>query len=242
MTTPSTLAPTAGASDRAPAVRQMFNDLAPRYDLANRVLSLGLDQSWRRVAIAALGAHGQGQVLDLCAGTLDLTRMLLDRGAEHVFAADFSPEMLATGGSKFQEGEPYSIHCTDARDLPFDDASVDAIICGFGLRNVPELPRALAECARVLRPGGTLVVLDFFQPVGLISKLLQGSYNRLIVPIVGGMITGFGEAYSYLNQSIDAFCTADEFVKLLDEAGFEAKHRNMFPPVAQLVEGVRRDG
>ena len=242
MTAPSPLAPTAGAPDRAPAVRQMFNDLAPRYDLANRVLSLGLDQSWRRVAIAALGPHGKGQVLDLCAGTLDLTRMLLDRGATQVFAADFSPEMLAHGASKFRDGEPYSTHCADARDLPFGDASVDAIICGFGLRNVPELPRALAECARVLRPGGTLVVLDFFQPVGVISKMVQGSYNRLVVPIVGGLITGFGEAYSYLNQSIDAFCTADEFLVLLGEAGFDAKHRNMFPPVAQLVEGVRRNG
>ena len=242
MTSPSPVAPTAGAVDRAPAVRQMFNDLAPRYDLANRVLSLGLDQSWRRVAIAALGAQGQGQVLDLCAGTLDLTRMLLDRGADHVFAADFSPQMLASGTSKLREDEPYSIHCTDARDLPLDDGSVDAIICGFGLRNVPELPQALAECARVLRPGGTLVVLDFFQPVGTVPKLLQGTYNRLVVPIVGGIITGFGEAYTYLNQSIDAFCTADEFIGLLDEAGFEANHRTMFPPVAQLVEGVRRDG
>jgi len=242
MTAPNPIAPTAGATNRAPAVRQMFNDLAPRYDLANRVLSLGLDQSWRRVAIAGLGDHGRGQVLDLCAGTLDLTRMLLDQGADHVFAADFSPEMLANGASKLREGEPYSIHCTDARELPFDDASVDAIVCGFGLRNVPELPRALAECARVLRPSGTLVVLDFFQPVGVASKLLQGTYNRLVVPIVGGLITGFREAYTYLNQSIDAFCTADEFVQLLDEAGFDAEHRNMFPPVAQLVEGVRRDG
>ena len=242
MTAPRPLAPTAGAPNRAPAVRQMFDDLAPRYDLANRVLRLGLDQSWRRVAIAALGTPGQAQVLDLCAGTLDLTRMLLDHGADHVFAADFSPEMLANGASKLREGEPYTIHCSDARELPFEDASMDAIICGFGLRNVPELPRALAECARVLRPGGTFVVLDFFQPVGAVSKLLQGTYNRLVVPVVGGLITGFGEAYSYLNQSIDAFCTADEFVALLNDAGFDASHRNMFPPVAQLVEGVRRNG
>jgi demethylmenaquinone methyltransferase/2-methoxy-6-polyprenyl-1,4-benzoquinol methylase len=119
---------------------------------------------------------------------------------------------------------------------------MDAIICGFGLRNVPELEKALAECSRLLKPGGTLVVLDFFQPVGLIPRLLQSTYNRLVVPVVGGIITGFGEAYTYLNQSIDAFSTADEFVEMLADAGITATHRNMFPPVAQLIHGVRDDG
>ncbi len=234
--------PTAGAEDRAPAVRQMFNEIAPRYDRANRVLSLGLDQAWRRSAIAALGENGKGRVLDLCSGTMDLTRMLIDRGATHVTAADFSEAMLATGSSKINEGEPVDIVCADARDLPLEDNSVDAIICGFGLRNVPELPKALAECARVLKPGGTIVVLDFFQPVGLIPRLLQSTYNKLVVPVVGGIITGFGEAYTYLNQSIDSFCTATEFVDLLDDAGIRASHRTMFPPVAQLISGARVDG
>lgn len=233
--------PTAGAEDRGPAVRQMFNEIAPKYDRANRVLSLGLDQAWRRSAIAALGDNGKGRVLDLCSGTLDLTRMLLDHGASHVTAADFSEVMLATGASKIREGEPAEIVCADARDLPLEDNSVDAIICGFGLRNVPELPKALAECGRVLKPGGTLVVLDFFQPVGLISRLLQSTYNRLVVPIVGGLITGFRDAYTYLNQSIDSFCTADEFVNMLSDAGIKSNHRTMFPPVAQLISGERID-
>ena len=137
MTAPRPLAPTAGAPNRAPAVRQMFDDLAPRYDLANRVLSLGLDQSWRRVAIAALGTPGQAQVLDLCAGTLDLTRMLIDHGADHVFAADFSPEMLANGASKLREGEPYTIHCSDARELPFEVTGDLPETRAPGLRQAP---------------------------------------------------------------------------------------------------------
>ena len=230
--------PVAGATDRAPAVRQMFDSLAPRYDVANRVLSLGLDQSWRKKAIAALGDSVEGTVLDLCAGTLDLTRMVLDQGAAHVHAADFSAQMLSIGEAKLKEDEPYTIHCVDARKLPFEDNSIDGIICGFGLRNVPEVSLALAECARVLRPGGRLVVLDFFQPVGFLPRLLQGTYNRIIVPIVGGLITGAGDAYRYLNESIDAFHTADEFVAKLKEEGLEAEAKQMFPPVAHLVVGT----
>jgi len=219
----------------------MFDDLAPRYDLANRVLSLGLDQWWRKRAIAALKDSQSGVILDLCAGTLDLTRMLIDAGASHVHAADFSAAMLAHGETKLRTGEPYSIHCEDARKLPFEDNSMDGIICGFGLRNVPDLPVALAECARVLRPGGRLVVLDFFQPVGLLPRLLQGSYNRIIVPLVGGLLTGAGDAYRYLNESIDAFRTPEEFLTLLDDAGIDAKANVMFPPVAHMIHGVRRN-
>ena len=232
--------PVAGALDRAPAVRQMFDSLAPRYDVANRVLSLGLDQSWRKKAISALDDSVQGTMLDLCAGTLDLTRMVLDNGASHVHAADFSAKMLSIGeAAKLKQNEPYTIHCVDARDLPFEDGSMDGIICGFGLRNVPEVSLALAECARVLRPGGRLVVLDFFQPVGFLPRLLQGTYNRLIVPVVGGLITGAGDAYRYLNQSIDAFHTADEFVAMMHAEGMDAVATQMFPPVAHLVVGTR---
>ena len=233
----STTPPVAGAPERAPQVEAMFDQLAPRYDLANRVLSLGLDQIWRRKAIAELGSLGE--VLDLCAGTLDLSRMLIDKGASKVIAVDFSAQMLATGADKFAEDDPIQIERADARDLPLEDASVDQIICGFGLRNVPELPRAIAECARVLRSGGRLVVLDFFQPATAISRLLQGTYNRGVVPIIGGAITGFGGAYRYLNQSIDAFLTADEFVALLAEHDLDASHQSTLPPVASIVTATR---
>ena len=143
----STTPPVAGAPERAPQVEAMFDQLAPRYDLANRVLSLGLDQIWRRKAIAELGSLGE--VLDLCAGTLDLSRMLIDKGASKVIAVDFSAQMLATGADKFAEDDPIQIERADARDLPLEDASVDQIICGFGLRNVPELPRAIAELSLI---------------------------------------------------------------------------------------------
>lgn len=234
-------APTAGADDRAPQVREMFDQLAPKYDLANRVLSLGLDQWWRRQAIAALKDSAQGDMLDLCAGTLDFTAALVQGGARHVHAVDFAQEMLETGRAKLPPGAPVTITAADARELPLDDQCVDGIVCGFGLRNVPELHRAVAECARVLRPGGRLVVLDFFQPEGAVSRLLQETYNRAVVPTVGGMVTGFREAYAYLTTSIDAFQTRAEFEELLDRFGFVARGREMLPPVASMVVGIRQE-
>ena len=148
MNNEETKTPVAGAIDRAPDVAAMFDELAPKYDLGNRVLSLGLDQGWRRRALAALKDSGQGTVLDLCAGTLDLTQMLVEHGAEHVHSVDFSAQMLAHGASKIEDDTKVTIHCKDARELPLDDNSVDGIIAGFGLRNVPEVHLALAECAR----------------------------------------------------------------------------------------------
>ncbi|RME29070.1 MAG: ubiquinone/menaquinone biosynthesis methyltransferase [Deltaproteobacteria bacterium] len=233
--------PVAGAPDRAPQVRAMFDRIAPRYDLANRVLSLGLDRWWRRQALAALKECARGDVLDLCAGTLDFTAALVAGGARSVHAVDFSQEMLDAGRAKLPPGAEVTITAADARALPLLDQSVDGVVCGFGLRNVPELHRAVAECARVLRPGGRLVVLDFFQPDGAVGRLLQGTYNRLVVPTVGGLVTGFRDAYAYLTDSIDAFATRAEFEEMLTRFGFVARGRDMFPPVASLVVGIRQE-
>jgi ubiquinone/menaquinone biosynthesis methyltransferase len=214
----------------------MFDTLAPTYDRANRVISMGLDQGWRRAAIAALGDSGKGEVIDLCAGTLDLSVMLLAAGATRIHAVDFSEAMLQAGAPKIPAGADVHLVTADARHLPFEDASVDGIIAGFGLRNVPDVHLALAECARVLRPGGRLVVLEFFVPESLLAKLLQGSYNRFVMPLIGGLVSGFGDAYRYLAGSIEAFMTRGAFEAELRRVGFaEASGREMFPPVAGLV-------
>lgn len=233
------MTPTPGAADRAPEVRQMFERLAPRYDLANRVLSLGLDQGWRRLALAELGPH-QGRVfVDLCAGTLDLTLALTAGGAGHVHAVDFSRAMLDTGARRLPPGAPVTLIEADARALPLEDGLADGIICGFGLRNVPEVHKAIAECARVLKPGGALVVLDFFTPTTAPARLLQATYNRVVMPVVGGLITGYGEAYRYLAGSIDAFTSRAVFEELVAAQGLEVSGRDMFPPVASMVVGRR---
>jgi ubiquinone/menaquinone biosynthesis methyltransferase len=215
----------------------MFDRIAPRYDLANRLMSLGMDQWWRRQSLAALGPAATGEVLDLCCGTMDFTVMLLEGGARRVVAADFSEGMLDAGASKLPAGAPVQRVVADARDLPLPDASLDGILCGFGLRNVPEVEAAVAECARVLRPGGRLVVLELFQPAWWLPRLLQGSYNKLAVPLMGGMITGFGDAYRYLEASIDAFVTRSEFEAMLERQGLRSGGRDLLPPVAGLVWG-----
>lgn len=232
--------PTAGAADRAPEVRDMFDSLAPTYDRANRVISMGLDQGWRRKAIARLGPAAQGDMLDLCAGTLDLTVMLLDAGAREIHALDFAQKMLDAGAPKLPAGSPVHLVTADAREMPLEDASVDGIIAGFGLRNVPEVERAIDECSRVLRPGGRLVVLEFFQPTTAISKVLSGTYNRFVLPLLGGWVSGFGGAYQYLAGSIDAFVTREEFAAIMAARGFQdVRCEGMFPPVADIVSGTR---
>ena len=229
--------PHAGESDRAPAVQGMFDLISPRYDRANRILSLGMDQGWRRQVIEALGDPGEGEVLDLCAGTLDLTVALLERGWTRVHAVDFSQGMLDAGADKLPADSPVSLHCADARELPLGDDSVDAIVCAFGLRNVPEVERALAECVRVLRPGGQLVVLDFFYPEGWCARVLQGTWNRAILPLVGGAITGSPGSYRYLADSIVAHGSRKDFERTLADLGFEVEGRDMWASIASLVSG-----
>ena len=238
-TPPPRAVPTAGAPDRAPEGREMFDLLAPSYDRANRVISMGLDQGWRRKAIAQLRGGAQGDVVDLCAGTLDLTVMLLGAGARSVQALDFSQPMLHAGRPKLPWDAPVTLVTADARDMPLEDDSADGIIAGFGLRNVPDVHLAIAECARVLRPGGRLVVLEFFQPEGFGARLLQGSYNRFVMPILGGMVSGFADAYRYLAGSIDAFETRGSFEEKMRDVGFVEVHgEQMFPPVASIVSGT----
>ena len=233
----STPLPLAGEQDRAPAVQGMFDRISPRYDRANRILSLGMDQGWRRQVIETLGEPGQGEVLDLCAGTLDLTVALLERGWTRIHAVDFSQGMLDAGAAKLPADAPVELHCADARELPLDDDSVDAIVCAFGLRNVPEVERALAECVRVLRPGGQLVVLDFFHPEGWCARMLQGTWNRAVLPLLGGVITGSPGSYRYLAESIVAHGSRKDFELALADLGFEVEGRDMWASIASLVSG-----
>lgn len=252
--------PLAGDPGRAPAVRDMFARIAPGYDRANRWMSLGIDQRWRRRAIAALGPAIDGDILDLCAGTLDFSLALTaghprsgdtlihPSGAfprtgkaavtnpTRVVAVDFCAEMLEVGRARLPPGAPVTIVCADARALPLPDASVDGAVAGFGLRNVPEPERAVAEVHRVLRPGGRLVVVDFFRPTTPLARLLDATYNRVVLPLVGGLLTGDASAYRYLADSMAAWHDRAGFEQLCRDAGFAVVHgAELFPPVAALV-------
>lgn len=227
------LAPIPGDPARAPAVREMFARIAPGYDRANRWMSMGIDRWWRRLAIRALGPAATGDILDLCAGTMDFSAALAP-GARSVTALDFCADMLEAGRAKV----PASVRtvCADARQMPLPDASFDGIVAGFGIRNVPEPERAVAEALRVLRPGGVFVVVDFFKPTSLAARVFSSTYNRVVLPLVGGWVTGDAAPYRYLVGSMDAWTDRAGFEATCRQVGFtDVGGRELLPPVASMV-------
>lgn len=201
----------------------MFDAIAHRYDLLNHLLSFGADRSWRRKAIAALAAAPGDAVLDLAMGTADMGVEVLRRQPQaHVFGIDPSSRMLALAKRKFQSkgmsGQSEVIR-GDAESLPFPDAKFDRICMAFGIRNVPNRPRALTEMARVLKPHGRLVILELSEPQGgLLSPIAKLHIHR-VVPRLGGLLAGSRE-YQYLQNSIAKFPPPEEFAGLIRAAGF----------------------
>ena len=213
------------------AVQQMFDGIAPTYDTLNRVLSLGIDQSWRRRAVAALGEVYGRRVLDVCAGTLDLSAIAFDAGAE-VIASDFSHAMLAGGRAKV----PVPVVRADALSLPFADGSFGGLTCGFGLRNLDDAAAGLAEMRRVLAPGARCVILDFFRPRRSVTRAVQALYNQRVLPLVGGLISGDASAYRYLADSIERFATRADIEAVCRRVGFrEVRGEDLTLGIASMV-------
>jgi demethylmenaquinone methyltransferase/2-methoxy-6-polyprenyl-1,4-benzoquinol methylase len=202
----------------------MFDAIAPRYDLLNHVLSAGLDRRWRARAVDALALRGQPRVLDLCTGTCDLAVAAVRRGrAASVVGVDFAGEMLRLGRRKVvQEGLERTIRLVrgDAARIPLDAATCDAATIGFGIRNVVEPERALAEIARVLRPGGRLAILEFGQPRIPGIRSMYSWYFRYVLPLIGRLVSKHQSAYSYLPASVGAFPPPAEFARTLAATGF----------------------
>lgn len=197
------------------AVQEMFDRIAPTYDTLNRVLSLGIDRDWRRQAIRALGDISGRRVLDVCAGTLDLSLLAFDAGAD-VIATDFSHAMLSRGRGKVL----VPLMRADALALPFADESFAGVICGFGLRNLPDARAGLDEMRRVTKRGGRVVILDFFRPRRVVTRAVQAIYNRRVLPLVGGVLSGDVGAYKYLASSIERFASRSEVEAMCRELGF----------------------
>jgi ubiquinone/menaquinone biosynthesis methyltransferase len=200
------------------AVRAMFDRIAPTYDTLNRVLSFGVDTRWRKRAVRELARAPRGPLLDLCAGTLDLSKLLCERMPEReVTAADFSEEMLELGRDKAPRARRV---VADAMSLPFADAEFAGVIAGFGIRNVGQPKVAAREVLRVLRPGGLFVTLEFFKPESLRAKAFHGVYARAVLPRVGAAISGERAAYAYLAESMKGFLTRTEYEEALRDVGF----------------------
>ncbi len=229
--------PLPGEANRGRAVRAMFDRVAPSYDLLNRVMTFRVDQRWRRRLIAALALRDGDRLLDLCAGTMDVSaEALRQEPAARVVGADFSLPMLARGAQK--TGLPAAQ--ADALALPFPDASFDAATVAFGVRNLESLERGLAELARVLRPGGRLGVLEFFRSESHGSRLVHGAYNRLALPVLGRVLSPDPEAYRYLVASMERFASRPEFEEACRRAGFrDVSGETLFPGVCGLVVAVR---
>jgi demethylmenaquinone methyltransferase / 2-methoxy-6-polyprenyl-1,4-benzoquinol methylase len=213
------------APDKTPArIATMFDAIAPRYDLLNHVLSAGLDVRWRNVAVDALELPDGARVLDLCTGTADLALATVARGRRaSVVGVDFAGEMLRLAREKVARGpsaRAIRLIRGDAARIPLEDACCDAATIGFGIRNVAEPERALAEIARVLRPGGRLAILEFGQPRIPGIRTLYAWYFRYLLPLVGRIVSKHQSAYSYLPASVGTFPPAAEFARTIGATGF----------------------
>jgi demethylmenaquinone methyltransferase / 2-methoxy-6-polyprenyl-1,4-benzoquinol methylase len=217
----------AGAQDEvsaAQAVRQMFNSIAPRYDLLNHVLSANVDRLWwRRTArqFRDILARPDAAILDICCGTGDMTMALLKyrpAGARPILAGDFARAMLARGAQKFGGRGAVAIEA-DAMHLPLRSNSMDLIVSAFGFRNLANYDAGLREFHRVLKPGGQLGILDFSEPGGLIGKA-YAVYFRRVLPAVGRMVCGKDGPYNYLPTSVGNFPPPPRMLELMREAGY----------------------
>lgn len=203
------------------AVRSMFDRIAPVYDVMNRLMTAGLDRRWRRLTAEAVVRPGDA-VVDVCCGTGDLALALRRRiGPDgRVVGCDFSEPMLELARQKSgEDGLPVEFGWADALDLPYGEASFDAVTVGFGARNLADLPRGLSEMARVLRPGGRLVILEITRPRREPLASFYSLWFDRLVPVLG-TLAGDSEAYSYLPDSVRTFPEPEPLAAMLDAAGF----------------------
>jgi demethylmenaquinone methyltransferase/2-methoxy-6-polyprenyl-1,4-benzoquinol methylase len=207
-------------------VAAMFNAISPKYDALNRILSAGIDQSWRRKTLREIRATGALNLLDVATGTADLA-LALAKGipGSRVVGVDISAGMLEVGRSKVRardlEGR-VRLDLGDGEQLPYEESSFDAVTVAFGVRNFENLEQGLRDMRRVLQPGGSLAVLEFSQPTAWPLRSLYLFYFKNILPRIGRMVSKDASAYTYLPNSVQAFPYGEAFAAKLREAGFKS--------------------
>lgn len=226
------------------AVHAMFSDIAPRYDLTNSVLSLGIHHLWRKRTVEVSGAKPGSSVLDCATGTGDLAlefkRTVGPTGK--VLGTDFNADMLSHAPAKAtSKGLAVDFEVADAMHLPYADATFDVASISFGIRNVDDPKTALSEMARVVKPGGRIVILEFGQPRGIMG-LTYRFYSKNIIPLIGGLLTGNRKAYEYLPTTAAAFPCREQFTELMQSTGrlTDCTYEELTGGIAFLYSGVVR--
>ena len=225
-------APLPEGEEKARAIRSLFDSISVRYDLVNRVMTLGMDMGWRRRAVRELRLPGGALVFDLACGTGDLCREL-ERAGYRALGMDFSHGMLLAATSRSPLVE------ADILRLPVRDGSADGVTCGFALRNVASLDAFFTELARVVRPGGRIALLEASEPDNPVMRAGHAVYFRKVVPAIGGLLSDRG-AYSYLPRSMAYLPPPDEMMRTLRGAGFpDARRLQLTGGITQLLVCTR---
>ncbi len=211
-------------SDKGRGVRQMFDDIAGRYDLLNRLLSLGIDRRWRRFAVSQLSIPKYGRVLDIATGTCDVALEIAEQtdASVQIVGEDFTQGMLVQGQAKLKSspyGKRISLVNAPCEEIPHPDETFDGITIAFGIRNVVDRQAGLSEMYRVLKPGGRVVILEFSQPRSQLFRKIYYFYFQKVLPAIGGLISK-RSAYQYLPDSVMEFPSQDEFSTMMKDAGF----------------------
>ncbi len=200
----------------------MFDDISPKYDFLNHLLSFGIDRAWRKKLVRMLGVWKPLTVLDVATGTGDLAIAISALNPQKITGIDISEKMLEIGRQKLQVSgldRLIALHVADAEKIPFPDNSFDAITVAFGVRNYENLELGLTEMRRVLKPGGVMLILEFSHPESFPMKQLYSFYSRFIIPMMGRAISGNAKAYSYLPDSVAAFPSGKPFLEILEKVG-----------------------
>lgn len=205
-------------------VREMFDDISPKYDLLNHLLSFGIDRGWRKKLVKLLGSRNPATILDVATGTGDLAIAIAALKPQKIVGIDISEKMLEVGRRKITASgldSLITLRKADAEKIPFSDNSFHAITVAFGVRNFEDLQLGLAEMKRVLRPDGVVMILEFSHPGTFPMKQLYGFYSKYIIPILGRFVSKNNKAYQYLPDSVAAFPSGNDFVGILTGLGFK---------------------
>ncbi|MGC9330944.1 MAG: bifunctional demethylmenaquinone methyltransferase/2-methoxy-6-polyprenyl-1,4-benzoquinol methylase UbiE [Bacteroidales bacterium] len=230
-------------TDTGNSVDNIFNHIAGRYDFLNHFLSLGIDKLWRRKLRRIITQHHPHALLDIATGTGDMLILLHDTGVKHLHGIDPAPAMLEKAQEKLKKkniSDNIQLHTGCAEDLPFDSGSFDLANIVFGIRNFDNLEKAISEIKRILKPGGSITIMEFDMPRNRVIKPLYVFYLKQIIPVVGALISRNKKAYRYLSESILAFSRETDVNAKLKQTGFhDTKTVALFFGIARIYSAVK---